>query len=302
MWLRVAGTVVVSSKGAIRCISLGWACLLATAGCEPSGTDGAKAPQAQAGSGGGLDADIPDMDAAVAPPPRDPRCIAPEGVSTAPQTVAEAVALINALPKPLTVPCFVAALARPLSLHAVNSPFSAQPAQGRRNPRIFVFFPGLILSIVPDGPGAHLVEFAEARSGDRSLKAELEFPIAEQLDEASAYHRVFFSETLTTCGFCHQGETRDESIGSPLAMVSPALRPRPEQRVPLTELFAHVAACDAEATAAAAGAGGGAPTDAGALKDGGVTPEERCAMLHAIFDQQPAPLEHEFPASYKVFF
>ena len=88
------------------------------------------------------DAAVADPELDAAPVVQvDPRCVAPEGVSTAPQTIAEVVTLLNALPKPLNLPCFVASLARPLSLHAVNSPFSAQPAQGRRSPRIFIFFP-----------------------------------------------------------------------------------------------------------------------------------------------------------------
>lgn len=266
-------------------------------GCEPSGGSAPAEPQTPGDA-------APDIaDAAAGPPviPRDPRCVAPEGVSTAPHSIADVVTLLNALPKPVTVPCFVASLARPLSLHAVNSPFSAQPAQGRRSPRIFLFFPGLIMSIVPSGPGAHLLEFGETRPDAQSLKAELEFPIEGQLDEPSPYHRVYFSETLTTCGFCHQNERRDESIGSPLAMISPALRPRPEQRVLLDELAAQVALCDSGAVAGApASEIPNVPTDAGA--DAGVTEAERCEMLHAIFDQQPAPVEHEFPTTYKIFF
>lgn len=289
--------MVVNSKRAFLWMSFGWACLVAAAGCEASGgdatTDSPPAPQDAA-------ADIADAAMAAPTIPRDPRCVAPEGVSTAPQSIAEVVTLLNALPKPVTVPCFVASLARPLSLHAVNSPFSAQPAQGRKSPRIFIFFPGLILSIVPAGPGAHLLEFGETRPDAQSLKAELEFPITGQLDEASPYQRVFFSETITTCGFCHQNERRDESIGSPLAMISPALRPRPEQRVLLDELAAQVAACDATAMAGAPATPMLPPADAGA--DAGINEAERCAMLHAIFDQLPAPIEAEFPETYKIFF
>jgi hypothetical protein len=208
----------------------------------------------------------------------DARCIAPQGVTTSPTTVADVVSLLNALPKPVALPCFLDALARPLSLQAVDSVFSAQPAQGRRSPRVFAFFPGLTLSVVPEGPGAPLLELGEARPDDQSLKAEFEFPIEAELDEASPYHRVHYDEALTTCGFCHQGEERAEEIASPLAFVSPALRPRDYQRVPLSELQAQAASCDADAE------------------------PDRCALLSALFAQQPPPLEHDFPKSYRTFF
>jgi hypothetical protein len=59
--------------------------------------------------------------------------------------------------------------------------------------------------------------------------------------------------------------------------VSPALRPEPWQRVPLDELQSEVADCDADAE------------------------PERCALLHALFDQRPAPVEHDFPMTYPTF-
>jgi len=218
------------------------------------------------------------LDGAVAPYRVDPGCVAPEGVPTSPATVGDVVTLLNSLPRPVTLPCFVAALARPLALQAVDSVFSAQPAQGRRSPRVFAFFPGLILSVVPEGPGVALLELGESRPNDQSLKAEFEFPIAAELDDASPYHRVHYSETLTTCGFCHQGEQRAEEVMSPLAFVSPALRPREYQRVPLSELQAQADACDA------------------------AEESERCAILRALFGPQPAPIERDFPTSYKTFF
>jgi hypothetical protein len=236
-----------------------------------SPTAGSSSPLVDAGAGEA-------QDAATLQYRVDPRCIAPEGIATSPRNVADVVTLLNALPRPLTLACVIDALARPLSLQAVDSVFSAQPAQGRRSPRVFLFFPGLTLSVVPEGPGAPLLELAEARPGDQSLKAELEFPIAEQLDEASPYHRVHYNDTLTTCGFCHQGETRDETIASPLAFVSPALRPRDYQRVSLAELRSEAVRCDVA-----------------------VEPE-RCALLHALFGPEPAPIEHDFPTSYKTFF
>ena len=135
--------------------------------------------------------------------------------------------------------------------------------------------------MVPAGDGAHLLEFGETRPDNRSLKAELEFPIEAELDDTSPYDRVHFNDTVTTCGFCHQGEERDEAIASPLAFVSPALKPRPEQRVLLAELAREVQACE-ESPAAEPNP----PADAGA--DAGVTEAERCEMLHALFDSSRA--------------
>jgi hypothetical protein len=245
---------------------------------EPGDGDGAGGtrPGAAGAQGEARDAGR-DTGPAIEDEPIDPRCIAPAGAPTAPSTVAEVSALLNALPKPVSVACFVDALSRPLSLQAVDSTFSAQPAQGRGNPRVFIFYPGLTLSVVPAGPGAHLLEMGEARPENQSLKAELEFPIDGELDEAAPYHRVFYDDAITTCGFCHQGETRAEEVASPLAFVSPALRPRPYQRVPLTELRDQLGGCDED------------------------TEPERCALLQALFRVEP-PLEHEFPRSYKTFF
>lgn len=66
--------------------------------------------------------------------PTDPqtprRCVAPPGISAAPSSIAAAVALINALPPPVTVACFVESLDRPLQVVATASDLSAQPAAG----------------------------------------------------------------------------------------------------------------------------------------------------------------------------
>jgi hypothetical protein len=142
---------------------------------------------------------------------------------------------------------------------------------------VFIFFEGLTLSVVPAGPGAHLLEFGEARPGDHSLKAELEFPIDAELGEAAPYERLPYDDNITTCGFCHQGETRDPNIASPAAVVSPALRPMPYQRVPLSDLRTEAAGCDAEAE------------------------QERCALLRALFVGAD-PVEREFPQTFATFF
>ena len=251
----------------------GWALAVALLGCGDTTAGGTQSQLAEAGAhdaAAGTDAYATGVP--------DERCVAPDGAVTSPRSIADVVALLNALPKPVTLPCLLDALARPFRIHATDSVFSAQPAEGTRSPRIFLFFPGVTLSVVPEGPGAHLLELGESRGDDRTLKAELEFPIEAQLDEASPYVRLSFSDVVTTCGFCHQGEERATDVDSPLAVVSPALRPRSWQHVPLAELRAELARCDDAAE------------------------PERCAMLRALFGRGPAPFEHDFPETYATFF
>ena len=221
--------------------------------------------------------DPSQTDAGIAPPPANAQCTVPPGVSSAPSSIAQVTDLLNALPKPVSVACFVATLARPLALQAADSEFSAQPAQSERSPRVFIFFPGLTMSVVAEGPGAHLLELGETRGAAVSLKAELEFPIAAELDADAPFRRLYFSDAITTCGFCHQGEVRAEDVASPLAFVSPAIRPLPNQRVALDDLRAEHANCDPEAE------------------------PERCALLSALFGPEPQPIDHEFPSAYRTF-
>jgi hypothetical protein len=206
------------------------------------------------------------------------RCRAPAGVVNHPTSIAQVAELLNALPKPVTLPCFLESLARPLHLRAANSEFSAQPAAGARSPRIFLFFDPLIASVVPAGPGAQLLELGERRSPVSSLKAELLFPITEQLDAAAPYRRVAFSDSFTVCGACHQGEKLAADLALPLAYVAQALRPVASQHVPLTNLMMEPAGCDAREE------------------------PERCELLDALLGPTPAPIEGDFPSTFNTFF
>lgn len=173
-----------------------------------------------------------------------PGCRAPDGVSNAPRTIDETVTLINALPKPLSLPCFLESLARPLEISASNSLFSAQPARGSRSPRIFLFQESTVLSIVPDGDGASLLEFGEQRPEYRSLKAEISFPVAAQLERSSPFAGLLFSPQLTTCGGCHPAELQESEISGVRTFVSLALRPRPSELVSLASLNHELDICD----------------------------------------------------------
>jgi hypothetical protein len=212
--------------------------------------------------------------------PPEPAAEGCKAFAATPRSVDEVVELVNELPKPASVACFLEALSGPLALQAANSPFSAQPAAGARSPRLFLFYDPLVLSVVPGGSGAHLLELGERRSDNTSLKAELAFPIESEISRTAPYDRLRFNDTTTTsaCGFCHASEHRVEEIDHPFAVISQAMRPLPSQRVTLESLRAEAIRCDPAAEA------------------------ERCDILRALFDRDTAPLEHEFPATFKTFF
>lgn len=173
-------------------------------------------------------------------------------------TIAAAVTRLNALPAPGTPSCFVAGLQRPLDLVASTSVLSAQPAVGRQNPRIFVLAPALVISVVPSGDGAPLVEFAQWMTPTRTLKGEVELPLTAPLTEDAPYTRVHSTFGVTSCGLCHRNEVQHPTIDG--GFVSDAFRPEPNTLVPLTELSAMHAACTEEDLS------------------------ERCTLFHALFD------------------
>jgi hypothetical protein len=196
-------------------------------------------------------------------------------VTNQPRSIEQSVALINALPKPLTLPCFIEALGRPLELHAALSTVSQQPSRGPRSPRIFVRFEPLVMTVVPEGRGAHLLEFGEQRPDLRSLKAELSFPIEANVSPSLPYEEALLGEDVTGCALCHADEQPEPSIAAP-AFVSGALRPFEYQRVPLSSLQEERATCDHA-----------------------IEPE-RCALLEALFDGGDVA-DWEFPQEMATF-
>ncbi|MES1178534.1 MAG: hypothetical protein ABUL62_29700 [Myxococcales bacterium] len=203
-------------------------------------------------------------------------CRAPAGVSNDPQSIAETVALINALPKPLSIPCFLESLARPLSMMATFGVLSAQPAVGVRSPRMFLFFGPNRMSIVPDGVGANLLEFGEQRPDYRSLKAEIEFPVTDIIPQNLPFDRVMFNDQLTTCGLCHASEQSEASPFTTHAFVSQSLRPAPRNAVTLQSLQYELAICNR-----------------------GAEPY-RCAMLDSLFSLGPVT-DAQFPIEMQTF-
>ncbi len=175
------------------------------------------------------------------------RCHAPEGINAAPKTIFEALTFIDSLPRPVTVPCVVEALERPMSVIGSTSPFSAQPAAGDEAPRIFAVYETLVLSFVPDGDGSHVLEFAEERPNARSVKAELKMPVDAELVFAEAFEHLEMG-TGSVCGSCHKNEQPAWDIDYANAFESQALRPTPNDVVDLYSIYDQAEACDPETT------------------------------------------------------
>ncbi|NVB39987.1 hypothetical protein G6O69_19235 [Pseudenhygromyxa sp. WMMC2535] len=165
----------------------------------------------------------------------------------APQSIPELVARIEALPHPVTIPCVLASLPRPLSVVATDSEFSIQPAVGEDNPRLFILGDGLILSVVPAGDGAPLLEFSEWVDSTHTIKGELAFPITETIDPGDPYD-LEYQDGLTRCGVCHANEY--EVAERPGAHASLALQPVATSLVDVDGLDALLADCDWQAEAA----------------------------------------------------
>jgi hypothetical protein len=206
------------------------------------------------------------------------RCRAPAGVSARPRTTDEAVQLLNALPKPTTVSCFVESLERPLTVFATSSPFSAQPALSAKSPRVFVQFDQLWLSFVVAGESSLLIEFGELLDGEplQSVKGELQLPLEHAVAPSAPYDRVQQAEG-TVCGLCHYGERPAGGMPVANAFASIAFRPRPEGHVSVEQLRLEAQLCDREAE------------------------PERCQMLSAFFDGGDV-VEGPFPTSMPTFY
>lgn len=191
--------------------------------------------------------------------PAEDVCVAPEGLGS-PQTIPDALDLIDALPAPVTVPCVIQALDRPLRVQATRGTISAQPAASVESPRIFVLSGHLTLSIVPDGRGRDLLEFGQSDGVGQSIKGELIMPVQTPVAAGKPYDHLRYNEQVTVCGLCHQDERLAPQVGHPNAYISRAFRPLPREVVDLETVRAEAEACDPRAE------------------------PERCAVLAAVFD------------------
>lgn len=189
-------------------------------------------------------------------PTRPPTPSAPVGcqLDRDPQSIDELVARVDQLPE-RSIPCMIASLQRPLDVMAVASLFSAQPGTWW-SPRFFLFTDGMVISVVPEGDGAHLLEMGEwVERGRRTRKAELVYPLGDGPPDPYTHLVV---DDGTTCGACHTLETPE---GPPGQFVSEAIEPTIGSRVPLDDVQAEADACDEAAE------------------------PERCAILWAVMGQ-----------------
>lgn len=197
-------------------------------------------------------------DSTGSPQQEAPReCIAPDGLGS-PASIEDAVALINALPKPTSLPCFLESLDRPLSIAATVSARSAQPSTGEENPRLFITRETMILSVLPEGPGAELLEFAVDVGDGLSVKAELEFPIEAEIAATDAYVQVLRNPG-TSCGTCHDREQHWGTVEDVPVFASEALQYPAEDDVSPAYVGALAQTCDTAES------------------------PQRCAMLTAVF-------------------
>jgi len=168
-----------------------------------------------------------------------------------PSGIDDVVDRLDDLPE-RSIPCVMASLQRPLRLMAVASVTSAQPGSWW-SPRFFAFTDDLVLSVVPEGTGAPLLEMGEwTVEGQRTLKGELVFPLEE--GHADPYTHIVDGDG-TTCGACHNFE---EAQGPPGVFESDAIEPTIGSRVPLDDVWEETEACDPDAE------------------------PERCAILRAV--------------------
>lgn len=162
-----------------------------------------------------------------------------------PTTIDKVIELASALPKPLEIHCFLEALQPPLKIYAVDSVASAQPSSGKGNPRIFIIFDKLILSVVPAGEGRDLLELSQIVSRDLSVKGEIEFPVKTQLLPSAPYTRILDGRFgATSCVFCHNQESAYPAITTGPAYQSLLIAPSFSQRVRQDYMRFQTTNCD----------------------------------------------------------
>jgi hypothetical protein len=209
-------------------------------------------------------------------PPRVP-CQKPTELPRENFTIEYAVKLINALPMPVTVPCMLDVLPRPLSIHATSSDLSVQPADGETNPRIFILINSLTIAIAISGEGAKIVELSESLAVNRSVKGEIGFPVTEPLALSLVYERIINKDGPgTSCAGCHFSEGIAGSGFPENAFASKALRPFERQGIAISRLKKFKELCLGESN-------------------------ERCEILESIF-RDGDPQQFDFPAAMPTLF
>lgn len=186
-------------------------------------------------------------------------CSPPPGVSGSPRTIDALVRLLNALPRPTSVACFLESLERPLDVHLTRSTLSVQPAGDDDNPRIFIVSGNLTMAVVPAGPASSLLEFGYFYGEDQSVKGEVVFPITETITDAVLAEQLQLGGR-TRCGSCHDPEQPAGEEFFEGAYVSKVIAPSPQLAMSLEDLRQASDDCDEQVEA------------------------PRCEVLAALFD------------------
>ena len=214
-------------------------------------------------------------------PPERPHCSLRElGLNEdlgQPETIRAAIDLINSLPKPTSLPCFLDSLAKPVKVYLTASSLSVQPAFGPKNPRIFIMNSSLIMSISTSGSASETLEFAEFYSSKSSYKGELKFPVESELTYSAPFLKIERGEDGTGCRGCHFQETKG-MIDGEVAYRSMALRPEPSHEISITWFARELMTCD--------------------LIDDF---SHRCNIIRALFDEV-IPSQATFPVGTPTFY
>jgi hypothetical protein len=140
-------------------------------------------------------------------------CTAPPGTNPAPTSIIDTINLINALPKPTSLDCFLESLSRPIALYATSSTQSLQPAEGAGNARTFVLRGPLELAVVLDGSASNTLELGFRSTPTRTIKTEILFPVTLDLSPDTLFNRVMVGPTSTECAACHTNEKKVDLTG-----------------------------------------------------------------------------------------
>jgi hypothetical protein len=225
---------------------------------NPPGPGAGQGGTGSVGTGGSGGVELPPQ------PVGDPNaCVTPLGVSGTPRNLEEAVALMNALPRPTSLECFLQALSRPLDVYMTASSESLQPAAGERSPRTFIVFEPLVMSIVFGGPGRSALELGYRTTPTRSVKTEFIFPLTSDVTATNFFRGALDTEDSisTRCSNCHIGEVQEPTPEFPGEVFeSDILPPLDFLEVSVEELRSERESCDEAAE------------------------PERCSMLSAFFD------------------
>lgn len=171
-------------------------------------------------------------------------CTGPSDSLGSPKTIEETVTLINSLPRPLSLSCFLNSLKAPLNVFAVNSTFSAQPAVDQNSPRIFIIRSNLVLSVAAGGVGRNLLEFGEFTNSTESIKGELEFPLEGTVTVDQIMKQISQSTNTSTCVTCHSAERKVQYNNLGQLFANKVVRPSESQRVTSSYLKSQATACN----------------------------------------------------------